>query len=85
LVGKIPASITKYITENQVPYYNINVVSSSPVVSATLGGSQGSLPVGELPNLTITQKGKCIYHKMALQQLHYVEEVLLLYFVNVGW
>lgn len=58
LVGKIPTSITKYITENQVPYYNINVVSSSPVVSATLGGSQGSLPVGELPSLTITQKGK---------------------------
>jgi hypothetical protein len=26
------------------------------VVSATLGGSQGSLPVGELPNLTITQR-----------------------------
>jgi hypothetical protein len=69
LVGKIPASITKYITENETPYYNINVVSSSPVVSATLGGSQGYLPVGELPTKLLSKLGKCIYHKMALQQL----------------
>jgi hypothetical protein len=59
LVGKIPASITKYMKEYETPYYTMSVVSSSPVVSATLGGSQGSLPVGELTKL-LSKLGKCI-------------------------
>lgn len=61
LVGKIPSTIFSYLKDRETSSFKVQIASSSPVVKASLSGGGEYIPIGELPDVTITQQQGKVY------------------------